>query len=94
MSKKAAKQSQADADYTIQPSNEKAAKLDASEWPLLLKNFHKLNVRTGHYTPIPAGNSPLKRPIKEYMRYAILTTNCIIIVMQTKKNPKFLTFTK
>ncbi|RLN49548.1 hypothetical protein BBJ28_00016747, partial [Nothophytophthora sp. Chile5] len=25
-------------------------KLDTSKWPLLLKNYHQLNVRTGHYT--------------------------------------------
>ena len=34
--------------------------LDTSSWPLLLKHFDKLHVRTSHYTPIPAGNSPLK----------------------------------
>ena len=35
-------------------------KLDTSSWPLLLKNYDKLHVRTAHYTPIPAGYSPLK----------------------------------
>jgi H/ACA ribonucleoprotein complex subunit 4 len=39
---------------------------------LLLKNYDKLNVRTGHYTPIPAGNTPLKRPLKEYMSYGCI----------------------
>lgn len=51
----------------MQPS-EKIVQLDSSEWPLLLKNFDKLNIRTNHYTPLPYGSSPLKRDIKEYVR--------------------------
>ena len=50
----------------IGPSEE-AKQMNSSEWPLLLKNFDKLNIRTGHYTPVPAGWSPLKRPLKEYI---------------------------
>ncbi|XP_046566310.1 H/ACA ribonucleoprotein complex subunit DKC1-like [Haliotis rubra] len=57
--------------FLIQPS-EKAAKLDTSQWPLLLKNFDKLNVRTNHYTPIPSGCSPLKRPIEDYVRSGVI----------------------
>ena len=38
--------------------------LDTSKWPLLLKNYDKLHVRTGHYTPIPSGYTPLKRPLQ------------------------------
>ena len=34
----------------------------------IVQNFDKLNIRTQHYTPIPAGCSPLKRPIDEYVR--------------------------
>ncbi|XP_055857312.1 H/ACA ribonucleoprotein complex subunit 4 [Episyrphus balteatus] len=49
-------------------SSDKIAKLDTSEWPLLLKNFDKLNVRTNHYTPLPNGASPLNRDIKEYIK--------------------------
>lgn len=47
-------------------------KLDTSKWPLLLKNYDALNVRTGHYTPIPCGNSPLKRPFIEHVRYGCI----------------------
>ncbi|XP_036334173.1 H/ACA ribonucleoprotein complex subunit 4 [Rhagoletis pomonella] len=54
-------------DFSVKPS-EKTAKLDASQWPLLLKSFDKLNVRTNHYTPLPHGSSPLSRDIKEYMK--------------------------
>nr|CAG4649393.1 EOG090X07JL [Scapholeberis mucronata] len=53
--------------YAIEPSDKPASKLDCSQWPLLLKNFDKLNTRTNHYTPLPSGCSPLKRPIKEYI---------------------------
>ncbi|KAI3629282.1 hypothetical protein MIR68_012698, partial [Amoeboaphelidium protococcarum] len=46
--------------------------LDTSNWPLLLKNYDRLNVRTGHYTPIPSGHSPLKRPLQEYIKYGVI----------------------
>ncbi len=46
--------------------------LDTSKWPLLLKNYDKMHVRTGHYTPIPSGYTPLKRPLAEYVRYGVI----------------------
>lgn len=49
-------------------SSEKIPTLDSSKWPLLLKNFDRLNVRTNHYTPLPFGSSPLCRDIKEYVQ--------------------------
>eukprot|EP00960_Hanusia_phi_P049674 759699-Hanusia_phi.AAC.1 len=58
-------------DYTIKPEDV-TPKIDTSNWPLLLKNYDKLNIRTGHYTPIPSGCSPLKRPILEYVRYGVI----------------------
>lgn len=57
---------QAATDFVIRPEKG-VPPLDTSKWPLLLKNYDKLNVRTGHYTPIPAGHTPLKRPLKEYI---------------------------
>ncbi|XP_069505077.1 H/ACA ribonucleoprotein complex subunit DKC1 [Ambystoma mexicanum] len=54
-------------EFLIQPSN-KVAQLNTSQWPLLLKNFDKMNVRTAHYTPLPFGANPLKREIAEYVR--------------------------
>ena len=62
---------QASGDFLIKPDTA-ATKMDASKWPLLLKNFDKLNVRTGHYTPIPAGHTPLKRPLKDYLDSGII----------------------
>ncbi|XP_072286255.1 H/ACA ribonucleoprotein complex subunit DKC1 isoform X2 [Pyxicephalus adspersus] len=53
--------------FLIQPES-KVTQLDTSQWPLLLKNFDKLNVRTAHYTPIPSGSNPLKRDISEYIK--------------------------
>ncbi|XP_057950736.1 H/ACA ribonucleoprotein complex subunit 4 [Malania oleifera] len=58
-------------DYLIKPQSFTPA-LDTSQWPILLKNYDRLNVRTGHYTPLPNGYSPLKRPLAEYIRYGIL----------------------
>ncbi|KAI8820405.1 centromere/microtubule binding protein CBF5 [Fimicolochytrium jonesii] len=55
----------------IKPSSVTPA-LDTSDWPLLLKNYDKLNVRTGHYTPIPNGCSPLKRDIENYVKYGVI----------------------
>mmetsp|Transcript_6582 Transcript_6582/g.16563 ORF Transcript_6582/g.16563 Transcript_6582/m.16563 type:complete len:471 (+) Transcript_6582:209-1621(+) len=60
-----------DGEYTIKPQSS-TPKLDTSKWPLLLKNYDALNVRTGHYTPIPNGCSPLKRPIHDYVRYGVI----------------------
>jgi len=58
--------------FQLKPEADEGKKIDCSSWPLLLKNYDQLAVRTGHYTPIPAGCSPLKREIKDYLRYGIL----------------------
>lgn len=50
----------------------KAPETDTSTWPLLLKNYDKLLVRCAHYTPIPAGSTPLKRPIKDYVSTGVI----------------------
>ncbi|NWT02227.1 DKC1 protein, partial [Mionectes macconnelli] len=54
-------------DFLIKPES-RVPQLDTSQWPLLLKNFDKLNVRTAHYTPLPSGSNPLKREISDYVR--------------------------
>lgn len=58
-------------DFIIKPSSEKPT-LDTSKWPLLLKNYDKMVVRTGHYTPLEAGCSPLRRPIAEYVKHGFI----------------------
>ena len=54
-------------DYAIK-SADSTPKLDTSEWPLLLKNYDKLLIRSSHFTPIPSGCSPLKRDITSYIK--------------------------
>lgn len=58
-------------DYSIKPEKT-APKIDTSKWPLLLKNYDQLHVRSAHYTPIPCGMSPLKRTLLEYIRYGVM----------------------
>ncbi|KAJ2975987.1 hypothetical protein NQ176_g5206 [Zarea fungicola] len=58
-------------DYSIKPTAVTPS-LDTSNWPLLLKNYDKLLVRTGHFTPIPNGCSPLKRDIKSYISSGVI----------------------
>ena len=47
-------------------------KPDTSAWPLLLKNFEALNVKTGHFTPLGNGHTPLGRPLEEYLKYGVI----------------------
>lgn len=53
--------------FALESSNKKGT-LNSEDWPLLLKNFDKLNIRTNHYTPLPNGSSPLNRSIEEYVK--------------------------
>ena len=53
-------------DFSLQPSEEKI-KQNTDNWPLLLKGWDKLNVRTSHFTPIPAGCSPLQ--VNKFYRF-------------------------
>lgn len=62
---------QAAGDFLIKPVTN-TPPLDTSKWPLLLKNYDKLLVRTGHYTPIPCGRTPLKRSIEDYIKYGCI----------------------
>jgi len=61
---------QRDGDFAIK-SEKSTPALDTSQWPLLLKNYDKLLVRSSHFTPIPSGCSPLKRDIISYVKYMI-----------------------
>ncbi|KAI0234067.1 centromere/microtubule-binding protein cbf5 [Massospora cicadina] len=57
--------------HVIQPQD-KVPAIDTSTWPLLLKNYDKLYARTGHFTPIPKGSSPLNRDLKTYISYGVI----------------------
>ncbi|GMF92468.1 unnamed protein product [Aspergillus oryzae] len=68
-------------DYTIKPESG-ASNISTSDWPLLLKNYDKRTFAfylysrrahwTGHFTPIPAGCSPLKRDLKSYINSGVI----------------------
>ncbi|CAK9440284.1 uncharacterized protein LODBEIA_P43840 [Lodderomyces beijingensis] len=58
-------------DFQIKPEAVTPAN-DTSDWPLLLKNYDKLLVRSGHYTPIPAGSSPNNRDLKSYVSSGVI----------------------
>ncbi|KAG6842551.1 centromere/microtubule-binding protein cbf5 [Blastosporella zonata] len=62
---------QLEGEFSIK-SEANAPKLDTSEWPLLLKNYDKLLVRSSHFTPIPSGCSPLKRDIATYIKSGVI----------------------
>jgi H/ACA ribonucleoprotein complex subunit 4 len=55
----------------IAPSSH-TPKLDTSTWPLLLKNYSSLHIRTSHFTPIPCGSSPLARSLKDHISYGVI----------------------
>jgi H/ACA ribonucleoprotein complex subunit 4 len=57
--------------HMIQPSSH-TPKIDTSKWPLLLRNYSDLHIRTSHYTPIPSGSSPLSRPLKEHISSGVI----------------------
>ncbi|KAJ3995007.1 putative rRNA pseudouridine synthase [Lentinula boryana] len=62
---------QVSGDYAIKPEST-TPQLNTSEWPLLLKNYDKLLVRSSHFTPIPTGCSPLKRDITSYIKSGVI----------------------
>ena len=58
-------------DYMIKP-DASGPRLSASEWPLLLKDYDKLLVRSSHFTPIPHGCSPLRRDLPTYVSSGVI----------------------
>ena len=67
-------QMQDDSEYVIKPEVI-APRTNAAEWPLLLANYESLLVRSGHFTPIPAGCTPLRRELKQYISSGVI--NCM-----------------
>ncbi|KAL1895215.1 centromere/microtubule-binding protein cbf5 [Sporothrix stenoceras] len=64
--------SSSDEDQQVIKPQASAPALDTSDWPLLLKNFEKLQIRTGHFTPIPHGSAPLRRDLKSYISSGVI----------------------
>ncbi|KEG11973.1 putative centromere/microtubule binding protein cbf5 [Trypanosoma grayi] len=48
------------------------SKLPPEQWPLLLKNYDKMNVRSSHFAILECGWSPLQRPLTEYVKYGMI----------------------
>ncbi|KAL8656527.1 MAG: hypothetical protein Q9210_000164 [Variospora velana] len=71
IAKEGAKDVATEEEFTIKPQASTPA-LDTSDWPLLLKNYNKLLVRTGHFTPIPVGCTPLKRDLKSFISSGVI----------------------
>lgn len=73
MSKKRVGEIQRNEDFRI-PSDTETANdsLNDDQWPLLLKNYSSLNIRSAHFTPVEAGWSPLRRPLEEYIKYGMI----------------------
>ncbi|KAK4540962.1 centromere/microtubule-binding protein cbf5 [Oleoguttula mirabilis] len=63
---------QDDGDEMIIKPEAVSPSVDTSSWPLLLKNWDQLLVRTGHFTPIPAGCTPLRRDLKSYISSGVI----------------------
>ncbi|CAK7211053.1 centromere/microtubule-binding protein cbf5 [Sporothrix bragantina] len=61
-----------EADEQVIKPQASAPAVDTSEWPLLLKNFENLQIRTGHFTPIPHGSAPLRRDLKSYISSGVI----------------------
>ncbi|KAI0130045.1 centromere/microtubule binding protein CBF5 [Xylariales sp. AK1849] len=57
--------------HVIKPEATTAA-IDYSKLPLLLRNYDKLLVRTGHFTPIEHGCAPLNRDLKQYISSGVI----------------------
>ncbi|KAL3805534.1 hypothetical protein ACHAW5_005595 [Stephanodiscus triporus] len=61
-----------DNNNTMIAPSKHTPKLDTSSWPLLLRNYSDLHVRTSHYTPIPCGSSPLSRALKDHISTGVI----------------------
>eukprot|EP00796_Vickermania_ingenoplastis_P010120 gene10120-7085_t len=73
MSKKRVGEIQRNEDFVIPVGDSEAnSALPSEEWPLLLKNYDKMNVRSQHFTLLESGWSPLRRPLKEYIKYGMI----------------------
>lgn len=73
MSKKRVGEVQRTETFVIPTGEEKPnASLPSEEWPLLLKNYDKMNTRSEHFTLLENGWSPLRRPLKEYIKYGMI----------------------
>ena len=55
-------------DFKITPEPNSTKKLNSEDWPLLLKNFDKMNILTNSFYQSTHGCSPLKRDLKQHVK--------------------------
>ena len=58
--------------FVLETKSSKKAGNNTEDWPLLLKNYDKLHVKTSHFTPLPEGYSPIARPIEQLKNYGVI----------------------
>merc|ERR1711970_831254 len=61
--------------FKIEPSEAPVKSIDTSDWPLLLKNFDKMNIYESKFTPLPQGCCPLKRSLKEHLKAGVINVD-------------------
>jgi len=60
---------------SVLPEAEHATLAPPESFPLLLKNFDRLCVKSASYSPSDRGHCPLDRPIAEYLNYGIINVD-------------------
>ena len=58
--------------YVIKPEEVKDEVDDSADWPLLLKYYKRMCIRSGHFVPIPVGSSPLNRALETYVKSGVI----------------------
>uniref|UniRef100_A0A0X3NYZ6 H/ACA ribonucleoprotein complex subunit 4 n=1 Tax=Schistocephalus solidus TaxID=70667 RepID=A0A0X3NYZ6_SCHSO len=61
----------ADEVFTVKPEPTTPS-LETSQWPLLLKNVHLMNIRESHFEPNTCGFSPLHRPLIDHIKHGVI----------------------
>lgn len=59
-------------EYVLKSKDGKKSEPQTKDWPLLLKDYEKLHVKTNHFTPLSEGYSPVARPIDELKKYGVI----------------------
>ena len=59
-------------EYDFIPPSDDIPLPNSDKWPLLLKGYDNMIIRTNLFTPLPCGQSPNKRSIPELLKYGII----------------------
>jgi H/ACA ribonucleoprotein complex subunit 4 len=58
--------------FVIESKTDKKTTTNMADWPLLLKDYDKLHIKSSHFTPLSCGFSPVARPIDELKKYGVI----------------------